>query len=75
MVIDPPAAAPAAPAGNPLEGLTEQQIAIAQQLSQATGMNAQFSVLCAGGNQWDYERALANFTEIRGTIPAEAFQQ
>lgn len=37
-------------------------------------MNAQWSVMCLRQNEGDYERALANFGEIRGTIPAEAFQ-
>ncbi|WVR07757.1 hypothetical protein IAU60_004800 [Kwoniella sp. DSM 27419] len=49
------------------------QDALIAQLTQRTGMNAQFSALCLGQNAWEFEAALKNFEEIRSTIPAEAF--
>lgn len=87
--IQPPAPVPAAAAApavgtspqvntanlpEALHGLSPEQIQAVQQLSSVTGMNAQYSVMCLQGNAFDYERALANFGEIRGNIPAEAFQ-
>ncbi|WWC94780.1 hypothetical protein V866_001629 [Kwoniella sp. B9012] len=47
--------------------------ALVAQLSQRTGMNAQFSAMCLEQNSWNFEAALKNFEEIRGTIPPEAF--
>lgn len=51
-----------------------QKAAMVDQVHQRTGMNAQFSELCLAQNDWDVERAVANFQEIRATIPPEAFQ-
>jgi hypothetical protein len=56
------------------KGLTPEDVQKAQQMMQATSMNAAWSVMCLQQNAGDYERALANFGEIRGTIPPEAFQ-
>jgi nuclear RNA export factor len=50
------------------------QEAMVQQLRQRTGMNQDFATMCLTQNGWDFEVALKNFEEIKGTIPAEAFQ-
>nr|XP_019010256.1 nuclear RNA export factor 1/2 [Kwoniella pini CBS 10737]OCF49037.1 nuclear RNA export factor 1/2 [Kwoniella pini CBS 10737] len=47
--------------------------ALITQLSQRTGMNSQFSILCLEQNGWIFDAALKNFEEIKGTIPPEAF--
>ncbi|WWC91628.1 uncharacterized protein L201_006574 [Kwoniella dendrophila CBS 6074] len=62
VTIQPPSIAPAA-----------NNDALITQMTQRTGMNAQFSQLCLEQNGWNFEAALKNFEEIKGTIPPEAF--
>lgn len=50
------------------------QNALVARLRQATGMNVNFATMCMVQNGWDYEVALRNYGEIKGTIPAEAYQ-
>jgi len=58
---------------------TESSIAMKQQMvirfSDQTGMNLTFSEQCLVGNQWDYEKSLINFNELKSTnaVPPEAF--
>lgn len=79
VAIVPPAAPSAAAAGGaPAAGGgpgSEQQAALVEQLRVRSGMNASFSAMCLAQNGWDLDRALANFAEIRDSIPAEAFVQ
>lgn len=56
------------PAAGSRDGLVDQ-------VRQRTGMNAQFASLCLEQNGWDLETAVRNFEEIKGSIPAEAYQQ
>ena len=51
-----------------------QKDALIAQLRQRTGMNVSFSTLCLEQNNWDLEQAVRNYEEIKGTIPAEAYQ-
>eukprot|EP01027_Heterolobosea_sp_BB2_P017844 GEZU01025237.1.p1 GENE.GEZU01025237.1~~GEZU01025237.1.p1 ORF type:complete len:135 (-),score=25.51 GEZU01025237.1:138-542(-) len=59
----------------PQQQQQQQQIAMAmvQQLSAITGMNQAFSAQCLADNQWDFNRALQRFHELRGQIPPQAF--
>lgn len=62
---------PLAPATS---ALTPEQVGLLGQMRQRTGMNAQFAEMCLAQNGWNFEVALKNFEEIKGTIPPEAFQ-
>lgn len=68
--IVPPNPAATAP---PASSEDAQKASLIAAVRQRTGMNAQFSELCLAQNGWDVERAVANFEEIRATIPPEAF--
>jgi len=64
-----------------LEGVTIQapagggnQDVLIDQVRQRTGMNAQYASMCLAQNGWDLETAVRNFEEIKGSIPAEAYQ-
>lgn len=61
---------PAAPSASNEEAHKTPLIAAVRQ---RTGMNANFSELCLAQNGWDVDRAVANFQEIRATIPPEAY--
>lgn len=52
-----------------------QKASLIAALNQRTGMNAAFSTMCLEQNGWDVDRAVANFEEIRATIPPEAYVQ
>ena len=45
------------------------------QLAQKTHMNVQYAEECLRQNDWDLERAYANFVELHaaGRLPAAAF--
>ncbi|KAL7418450.1 nuclear mRNA export, poly(A)+RNA binding protein [Cryptotrichosporon argae] len=60
----PAAPAPAAP---------EAQEQAVQIVRARTGMNDGWSRMCLAQNEWDIERALANFLELKPTIPPEAY--
>lgn len=62
------AIAPAGPGGE-----EAQKASLIAAVRQRTGMNAAFSELCLAQNAWDVDRAVANFQEIRSSIPADAF--
>lgn len=38
------------------------------QISQRTRLNVKFSVDCLAGNEWDLERAVANFEQVKVSI-------
>ena len=63
-----------APIALPVMGDQGQKDALIAQLRQRTGMNVSFSTLCLEQNNWDLEQAVRNYEEIKGTIPAEAYQ-
>ncbi|PQE29685.1 TAP domain-containing protein [Rutstroemia sp. NJR-2017a WRK4] len=70
-----PIQAPPPVAEVPATALTpeQQQQAVAAQLSQATGMNAQYAIMCLTETGWDLEKAFVAFTANKDKLPAEAF--
>lgn len=48
--------------------------ALVEQVRSRTRMNAQYATMCLEQNGWDLEMAVKNFEEIKGSIPAEAYQ-
>ena len=44
------------------------------RIRTATGMNAAYAELCLNQNDWDFDRALANFQELKPGIPEEAYK-
>ncbi|CAE6462120.1 unnamed protein product [Rhizoctonia solani] len=56
-----------------LADLSEPQRALMIECAGRTGLNAQYSRMCLEGNGWDLAKALANFEELKGTIPPDAF--
>ncbi|CAE6456485.1 unnamed protein product [Rhizoctonia solani] len=56
-----------------LADLSEPQRALMVECAGRTGLNSQYSRMCLEGNGWDLAKALANFEELKGTIPPDAF--
>ena len=73
--IPAPITTPGPSAPIPDDAVTAQRNEWIAQFSQASGMNATWSTMCLEKNEWNPEAAWTNFTEIRATIPAEAFVQ
>lgn len=67
------ATAPAVPVAPPmLDDATRAQLI--QQLSNQTGMTAEYSELCLSGTaNWNFEMALQSFHERKESLPPEAF--
>lgn len=57
-----------------LDDSTQVQANLVEQVRQRTGMNAQYASMCLAQNGWDFETALRNYEEIKGSIPADAYQ-
>jgi nuclear RNA export factor len=70
-IMQPAPVSPAAINGN----APPERDALVAQMRQRTGMNVQFATMCLAQNGWEFEVALKNFEEIKGSIPSEAFQQ
>ncbi|KAJ2017236.1 nuclear mRNA export, poly(A)+RNA binding protein [Coemansia sp. S610] len=66
MPADPPAAASG--------GLSPEQQEMARALQEQTGLNAEWTLKCLENYGWNYQLALSEFPQIRGTLPREAFQ-
>ncbi|CAE6442313.1 unnamed protein product [Rhizoctonia solani] len=62
-----------APMDPVLADLSEPQRALMVECAGRTRLNAQYSRMCLEGNGWDLAKALANFEELKGTIPPDAF--
>ncbi|CAE6480696.1 unnamed protein product [Rhizoctonia solani] len=56
-----------------LADLSEPQRALMAECAGRTGLNGQYSRMCLEGNGWDLAKALANFEELKATIPPDAF--
>ncbi|KAG6840672.1 hypothetical protein C0991_005177 [Blastosporella zonata] len=56
-----------------LAAMPEPQRNLVMQISQRTGLNMQFSVECLAGNEWDLNRAIANFEQVKATLSRDAF--
>ncbi|KAG8895923.1 vacuolar transporter chaperone, partial [Tulasnella sp. 403] len=71
----PPATALSQPPMNEmLASIPEPQRSLVIQVQMQTGLNTAFAGQCLEANGWDLQRALANFQELRATIPPAAFQ-
>ncbi|KAJ1817234.1 nuclear mRNA export, poly(A)+RNA binding protein [Coemansia sp. RSA 2599] len=64
-------AGPAEAAGS---GLTAEQQEMARELQKQTGLNAEWTLKCLENYGWNYQLAIAEFPNVRGTLPPEAFQ-
>ncbi|KAJ1849250.1 nuclear mRNA export, poly(A)+RNA binding protein [Coemansia sp. RSA 2708] len=62
----------AAPA--PVLNLTPEQQEMARALQEQTGMNPEWTLKCLESYGWNYQQAMTEFPQVRGTLPAEAFQ-
>ncbi|KAJ2057173.1 nuclear mRNA export, poly(A)+RNA binding protein [Coemansia sp. S155-1] len=67
MPADPPAAAASG-------ALAPEQQEMARALQEQTGLNAEWTLKCLENYGWNYQLALSEFPQIRGTLPPEAFQ-
>jgi len=62
------------PADNVQESSAETQNKLCKQFSDATKMNLKYSFECLVKNNWNIERAILDFNNVRATLPAEAFK-
>ncbi|TFY76674.1 hypothetical protein EWM64_g7337 [Hericium alpestre] len=53
--------------------VTAAQLPLVMQLSQHTGLTPTFALDCLQNNDWDMNRAMANFEQVKGTLGREAF--
>jgi len=56
-----------------LATLPEAQRALVVQICGLTTLNVKYGLDCLAGNAWDLQRALANFNDVKATLPREAF--
>ncbi|KAH9926825.1 hypothetical protein B0H21DRAFT_138066 [Amylocystis lapponica] len=56
-----------------LAPIPEPQRSMVLQICQRTGLNVQYAVECLQGNNWDIERAVANFEQVKSTLARDAF--
>ncbi|KAL0948624.1 hypothetical protein HGRIS_010432 [Hohenbuehelia grisea] len=56
-----------------LSSVSEFQRPLVLQICQRTGLNVKWAVDCLTGNEWDVERAVANFNQVKATLAPEAF--
>ncbi|KAL1937475.1 hypothetical protein VTO73DRAFT_13198 [Trametes versicolor] len=64
---------PSAGLQNALLPLPELQRAVMQDLILRTRLNLQFAEDCLKNNDWDLERALANYEQVKATLPGDAY--
>jgi len=53
--------------------LPELQRSLVLRVCTQTGLNAKYSHDCLAGNDWDIQRAIANFDAVKASLPREAF--
>ncbi|KAI0072752.1 NTF2-like protein [Panus rudis PR-1116 ss-1] len=53
--------------------IPEPQRSLVLQICQKTGLNVAFAVQCLESNGWEFDRAVANFEQVKGTLPRDAF--
>jgi len=53
--------------------IDERQRPFVVQICERTGLNVKYAVDCLQGNGWDLDRAVANFEEVKGNLPPDAF--
>ncbi|KAJ2451951.1 nuclear mRNA export, poly(A)+RNA binding protein [Coemansia sp. RSA 2336] len=64
----------AVPDPSPVLNLTPEQQEMARALQEQTGMNAEWTLKCLESYSWNFHQAMAEFPQVRGTLPPEAFQ-
>ncbi|KAI0035362.1 hypothetical protein K488DRAFT_39110, partial [Vararia minispora EC-137] len=78
QAADPSAAVPAVPALPPalqaqLSAIPEPQRTMVGRVVERTRLNVQFAVDCLQNNGWNFDVAVANFEQVKGTLGPEAF--
>jgi nuclear RNA export factor len=56
-----------------LASIPEPQQKLVIKLCQETRLNVKYSVDCLTSNQWDFDRAVLNFDQVKATLPPDAF--
>ncbi|KAJ6577471.1 hypothetical protein B0H19DRAFT_1120082 [Mycena capillaripes] len=56
-----------------LNTVPEPQRPLVIQVCNQTGLNIKYALDCLNGNAWDLERAVANFNQVKATLPPDAF--
>lgn len=56
-----------------LATLPEPQRNLVFKIQQRTHLNVKYSLDCLTSNQWDLERAVMNFEQVKATLPPEAY--
>ncbi|KAG6884983.1 hypothetical protein C0993_006815 [Termitomyces sp. T159_Od127] len=56
-----------------LAAMPEPQRNLVIQVCQQTRLNVRFAVDCLTGNEWDLNRAIANFEQVKATLSRDAF--
>ncbi|KIJ67053.1 hypothetical protein HYDPIDRAFT_128640 [Hydnomerulius pinastri MD-312] len=56
-----------------LSTFAEPQRGLIMQVCQRTGLNAKFAVDCLESNAWNFDRAIANFEQVKGALSRDAF--
>ncbi|KAI0768083.1 NTF2-like protein [Trametes elegans] len=56
-----------------LAPLPEPQRSLMQELVLRTRLNLQFAEDCLKNNDWDFDRALANYEEVKANLPGDAY--
>ncbi|KAK2460147.1 hypothetical protein APHAL10511_007826 [Amanita phalloides] len=56
-----------------LATLPEPQRNLVMKICQRTRLNIKYSLDCLTSNQWDFERAVLNFEQVKATLPPEAY--
>lgn len=51
----------------------EAQRQLVLSVCARTRLNVNYAVECLNGNAWDLERAIANFEQVKETLPKDAF--
>ncbi|KAF8626606.1 hypothetical protein AX17_006524 [Amanita inopinata Kibby_2008] len=53
--------------------IPEPQRNLVLEICQRTRLSVKYSLDCLTSNQWDLDRAVLNFDQVKGTLPREAF--
>lgn len=56
-----------------LATIPEVQRNLALRLCQQTRLNVKYTLDCLTSNQWDFDRAVLNFDQVKATLPPNAF--
>jgi len=56
-----------------LSAIDERQRPFVTQICQRTGLTVKYAMDCLQNNGWDQDRAMANFEQVKGNLPPDAF--